>query len=71
MNDHKNDEDHFADSKRVRVVRSGLDLVETFHQPIDFDQSIQTHDDAAWYLEIAEQPRIKQVEIRWQRADYV
>lgn len=71
MNDHEDDEDHFADSKRVRVVRPGLDLVEAFCQPVDFDQSIQTHDDAAWYLEIAEQPGIKQVKIRWQRADHV
>lgn len=71
MNDHEYDEDHFADSERVRIVRSGFDLVEALHQSVDLHQSIHAYDDAAWYLKIAEQPGINEVEIRWQRADHV
>lgn len=65
MNDHKYDEDHFAYPKRIRVVRSGLDLVEALDQPIDLHQSIETHDNAAWYAEITEQSGIKKIKIGW------
>ena len=71
MNDHENNKNHFADSERIWVVCSGLDLVEALHQPIDLHQSIETHDNAAWYAEITEQARIKKINIRWQRADHI